>query len=372
MTIVHSLSSIGVLNAVPNDYLKQMNELLIETAQKNGSDLHLSPGYYPTIRVDSRLIPLTERAVLDSQSLDNMAFSLLSAFQKDRFMTEKEIDFTYEINHGLRFRTNFYFTRGKIAAAFRLIPDEIKTLKDLNLPPILNIFSKLSQGFVLIVGPNGHGKTTTLAALINQINHERAEKILTIEDPIEYVFVPEKSIIDQRELGSDTLSFGKALRSTFRENVNVIMVGEMRDYETISAAVTAAETGHLVFGTLHTNNAAQTIQRIVDTFPPSQQPQVVAQLANTISGIVSQRLIPRIKGGLIPAIEVLISNTAVRTLIREKKFQQLNLVIDTSYEAGMISLNRYLASLVRNKEISKEQAEFFSLNTDELRELMKS
>ncbi|MDP3954085.1 MAG: PilT/PilU family type 4a pilus ATPase [bacterium] len=357
---------------MPDNYQKQIDDLLLETAQKNGSDLHLSPGYYPTVRIDGRLIPLTERKVLDSQNLNSMILSLLKQDQRDRFTMEKEIDFTYELSQGFRFRTNFYLTRGKLAAAFRLIPEEIKTVEQLNLPPILKIFSKLSQGFVLVVGPNGHGKTTTLAALINEINHDRAEKIVTIEDPIEYVFVPEKCIIDQRELGGDTLSFGKALRSTFRENVNVIMVGEMRDYETMSAAVTAAETGHLVFGTLHTNNAAQTIQRIVDTFPPSQQPQVIAQLANTISGIVSQRLVPGIKGGLIPAVEVLIANPAVRTLIRERKFQQLNLVIDTSFEAGMISLNRYLANLVKNKQVSKEQAEFFSQNPEEFRELMKS
>ncbi|PJE50537.1 MAG: type IV pili twitching motility protein PilT [Candidatus Yanofskybacteria bacterium CG10_big_fil_rev_8_21_14_0_10_36_16] len=344
----------------------------METAQKNGSDLHLSPGYYPTVRIDGRLIPLTDYKVLDSQTLESMAFSIIDDFKKDRFKTEKELDFTYELKGRIRFRSNFYLTRGKIAAAFRLIPTEIKTLEELRLPPILKIFSKLSQGFVLIVGPNGHGKTTTLAALIDSINKERAEKIVTIEDPIEYVYTPDKCIIDQRELGQDTLSFGKALRSTFRENVNVIMVGEMRDYETMSAAVTAAETGHLVFGTLHTNNAAQTIQRIVDTFPPSQQAQVIAQLANTISGIVSQRLIPRIKGGQIPAVEVLIANSAVRTLIRERKFQQLNLVIDTSFESGMISLNRYLANLVKNKEVSKEQAEFFSLNPEELKELMKN
>ena len=340
-------------------------------AQKNGSDLHISPGYYPTIRVDGRLMPLTNKSVLDSQTLKNMAYASMNEFQKKRFETEKEVDFSYQPDGNARFRSNFYLTRGKVAGAFRLIPEQIKTVEELNMPPIIKIFSKLSQGFVLIVGPNGHGKTTTMAALINEINKERAEKIVTIEDPIEYVFSAEKSIIDQRELGGDTLSFSKALRSTFRENVNVIMVGEMRDYETMSAAVTAAETGHLVFGTLHTNNAAQTIERIVDTFPPSQQQQVIAQLANTLSGIVSQRLVPRIRGGLVPATEILIANPAVRTLIRERKFQQLNLVIDTSFEAGMSSLNRNLAKLVREKEISQEQAEFFSLNQDELRELIK-
>jgi twitching motility protein PilT len=350
---------------------KQIDELLLVTAQKGGSDLHLSPGYYPVIRIDSRLIPLTEYKVLNSQYLNGLVLSLLNDGPKERFLMEKELDFAYELNNKLRFRVNVYQTRGSFAAAFRLIPEEIRTVEDLNLPPIIKIFSKLSQGFVLIVGPNGHGKSTTMAALVDLINHERAEKIVTIEDPIEYIFAPDKSIIDQREVYSDTISFERALRSTFRENVNVIMVGEIRDYETISTAVTAAETGHLVFASLHTNNAAQSIERIIDVFPPEQQRQIISQLAGTISGVISQRLIPRIKGGLIPATEVMIANTAVRNLIRENRVQQLNLAIDTGSDFGMISLNRSLADLVRRGEISVEQAEFYSLNPAEFRTLIK-
>ena len=270
-----------------------------------------------------------------------------------------------------RFRMNIYMSKGSFAITGRHVPFEIRTIEQLKLPKILKFFAQLSQGFVLIVGPNGHGKSTTLAALINLINKERVEKIVTIEDPIEYMFVSDQSIIDQREVYRDTNSFANALRATFRENVNVIMVGELRDYETMSAAVSAAETGHLVFASLHTNNAAQTIERIIDSFPPAQQSQIISQLANSVSGIISQRLIPSTKGGLVPAGEVLVANSAVRNLIRENKTEQLNVVIDTSEEAGMISMNKSLADLVKKGEISLEQAEFFSLNPKELKLLLK-
>lgn len=354
-----------------DNYKTKIDQLLVMTAQKGGSDLHLSPGHYPIIRIDGRLMPLNEETVLDRQLIENLVFSILGEQRKNIFLSEKELDLAYEPTNSIRCRVNVYQTRGNVAAAFRFIPGKIRTVEELSLPPVIKIFSKLSQGFVLVVGPNGHGKSTTIAALIDLINHERAEKIVTIEDPIEYIFDPDKSIIDQRELYQDTFSFGKALRSTFRENVNVIMVGEMRDFETMSAAVTAAETGHLVFASLHTNNAAQTVQRIIDTFPPAQQRQVVSQLADTISGVISQRLIPRIQGGLVPAVEVMIANTAVRTLIRDGRIQQLNLAIDTSSDVGMISLNRSLAELVMRKEISLEQAEFYSLNPAELNSLVR-
>ncbi|MEX1064188.1 MAG: PilT/PilU family type 4a pilus ATPase [Candidatus Paceibacterota bacterium] len=353
-----------------DDYKKQIDELLLSAAEKGGSDLHLSPGVFPTVRIDGRLIALNDRKILDQQYIENVVKAVLGEERMAKFLANKEADFAYEVNSKFRFRVNTYQTRGNFAATFRFIPVEIRTLEELNLPPVVNVFSKLSQGFVLVVGPNGHGKSTAMAALIDQINHERAEKIVTIEDPIEYIFTPDKSIIDQRELFMDTLSFGAALRSTFRENVNVVMVGEMRDYETVSAAVTAAETGHLVFASLHTNNAAQTIERIIDIFPPAQQPQIIKQLSNTISGVISLRLIPRIKGGLIPATEVMVANTAVRNLIRENRSQQLNLAIDTGSDVGMISLNRSLTDLVRRGEISLEQAEFYSLNPKELNTLL--
>ncbi len=354
-----------------NDYKQQLEELLMTTGQNNASDIHLSPGNYPILRIDGRLIPLSNKKILDSETLEGLVLALLGDERKTRFVSEKELDFSYESSQGTRFRANVYYTQGRVAATMRLVPAQIKSIDDLNLPSIIKVFSKLSQGFVLVVGPNGHGKSTTLAAIIDMINKERAEKIITVEDPIEYIFSPEKSIIDQREVYQDTFSFHKALRSAFRENVNVIMVGEMRDYETMSAAVTAAETGHLVFGSLHTNSASQTIERIIDTFPPNQQTQIRNQLANTISGIVSQRLIPRIKGGLIPAVEVMIATPAVRTLVRDNRPRQLDLVIETSQEAGMISMNRSLADLVRNKEISLERAQFYSQNPSELKELLR-
>ena len=252
---------------------KYLEELLTVAAQNGASDLHLSPATYPTIRVDSRLIPLTNHEILSTESLKDIVSALLGVERLPRFLAEKEIDFSLEMN-GNRFRVNAYQTQGSYAATLRIISNQIKTLVELDLPPILNIFTKLSQGFVLVVGPNGQGKSTTLASLLNIINKERGEKIITIEDPIEYIFTPEKSIIDQREVYQDTLSYNNAIRSSLRENVNVLMLGDMRDYETMSAAVTAAETGHLVFATLHTNSAAQTIERILDSFPPNQQPQI--------------------------------------------------------------------------------------------------
>ena len=351
------------------DYRELLNELLIYTASQKASDLHLSPGNYPTLRLFGRLTPLKKYSILDPETLQGIIDSLLED-KKSRFLVEKEIDFSYSLNQEARFRVNIYRTKNIPAATFRFIPSQIPDIDQLNLPPIVKIFSRISQGFVLVVGPNGHGKTTTLASLVNLINREKSYKIITIEDPIEYVFSSDKSIIDQRELFSDTLSFHKALRSTFRQNADVILVGEMRDYETMSAAVTAAETGHLVFASLHTNNASQTVERIIDSFPATQQSQIRTQLANTISGVISQRLIPGIKGGLVPAVEVMIANSAVRNLIRENKFNQLNLVIDTSSDIGMVSLNQSLAALVKKNEISMEQAEFYSWNPMELKELV--
>jgi len=350
------------------DQKQYLNSLLKITAQNNASDLHISPGHYPTIRVDGRLITLVDQKILDPEIAKELVFALLDD-KKDRFLSEKELDFSYALGD-IRFRVNTYQTRNGYAASLRLVPNEIKTIEELELPPIIKIFSKLSQGFILVVGPTGHGKSTTLASLIDLINKERTEKIITIEDPIEYIFTPDKSVIDQREVYQDTFSFHKALRATFRENVNVIMVGELRDYETMSAAVTAAETGHLVFASLHTNSASQTIERLIDSFPSNQQPQIRSQLASTLSGVISQRLLPRTKGGLIPAVEVMIATPAVRALIRDSRPKQLDLVIETGQDVGMISLDRSLADLVRRKEISIEKAEFYSLNPSEFKNLL--
>jgi len=350
---------------------KQLEELLELTIREQASDLHISPGHPPILRISGRLIPLIKMKKLSSEDSRTLALALMNEIQRERFFREKEIDFSYNFEEKGRFRINIFFQRGEVNAALRLIPSRIKTLDELNLPPILHEFTKPTQGFVLITGPSSHGKSTTLAALVDEINHARTDHVITIEDPIEYVFEDDRSIVDQREVYQDTLSFARALRSTFRQDPDVIMVGEMRDPETIAIAITAAETGHLVFATLHTNSAAQTIHRIVDSFPPAQQDQIRAQLSGSLLGVVSQRLIPRIRGGLIPACEVMMNTPAIANLIRENKIHEIPLVIDTSAEIGMISLNRSLANLVRIKEISLENALNYSLNPAELKTLVR-
>lgn len=354
-----------------NDYEKQIKELLEITVQEQASDLHISVGHYPTIRMTGHLVPLLKRKKITTEDSQGLAFALMTEERKQRFLEKKEIDFSCNFGDKARFRINIFNQSGNVSIALRLITAKIKTIEDLSMPPILHEFTKHSQGFVLITGPSSQGKSTTLAALIDEINHSRAEHIITIEDPIEYIFEDDRSIIDQREVYQDSLSFTRALRATFRQDPNVIMVGEMRDLETISTAITAAETGHLVFATLHTNSASQTIHRIVDVFPPVQQSQIRAQLAGSLLGVVSQRLIPRIKGGLIPACEIMISTPAVANLIRENKVHEIPLVIETSAELGMISLNRHLASLVKTKEISLENALAYSSSPVELRKLIK-
>lgn len=354
-----------------NDYQALSKELLEVTVKEQASDLHISVGHPPTLRISGRLVPLLKKQKISSKDAIGLAQALMTPEQYERFMVGKEIDFSYNFREEARFRTNVFFQKGEISIALRLIPVKIKTIEELNLPPAIHQFSKASQGFVLVTGPSGHGKSTTLAALIDEINRTRAEHIITIEDPIEYVFNDDRSIIDQREVYQDTLSFAKALRSTFRQDPDVIMVGEMRDPETMATAITAAETGHLVFATLHTNSASQTTHRIVDSFAPEQQDQIRAQLSGSLLGVVSQRLIPRIKGDLIPACEVMLSTPAVANLIRENKIHELPLVIETSAEAGMISLNRALADLVKRKEISLENALNYSLSPAELKVLVR-
>ncbi|XOB41957.1 MAG: type IV pilus twitching motility protein PilT [Candidatus Nealsonbacteria bacterium] len=354
-----------------SNYTSQLRDLLALSIQQQASDLHISVGHPPTLRVIGRLVPLVKMKKILPEDSQGLAFELMHEDQRQRFLQQKEIDFSYNFEDKDRFRVNIFFQKGNISAALRLIPAKIQTIEELNLSPVLHEFTKPNQGFVLITGPSSHGKSTTLAALIDEINHTRTDHIITIEDPIEYIFKDDKCIIDQREVYQDTLSFARALKSTFRQDPNVIMVGEMRDPETISTAITAAETGHLVFATLHTNSASQTIHRIVDSFPPTQQVQIRAQLSGSLLGVVSQRLVPRIRGGLIPACEVMISNAAVSNLIRENKIHELDLVIETSAELGMISLNRALADLVKVKEISLKNALIYSLNPAELRKLVR-
>lgn len=349
-----------------------MQELLELSLKEKASDLHLSVGHPPVLRIAGRLVPLVKKPVFSPEDIQQLVFSVMAEDQKDRLLREKEVDFSYTYNNQARFRVNVFYQKGVLSAALRLIPAQIKTIEELNLPPILHQFANATQGFILITGPSSHGKSTTLAAIINEINHTRADHIITIEDPIEYVFTDDKAIIDQREVRQDALSFPTALRATFRQDPDVIMVGEMRDAETIATAITAAETGHLVFATLHTNSASQTVHRIVDSFAPEQQAQVRSQLSGSLLGVVSQRLVPRIRGGLIPAAEIMISNPAVANLIRENKIHELPLVIETSAEIGMISLNRALANLVRAREVTLENALTYSLNPAELRALARS
>ncbi|KKU91679.1 MAG: twitching motility protein [Candidatus Jorgensenbacteria bacterium GW2011_GWA1_48_11] len=353
------------------DYKAKLDELLMTTAKQNASDLHLAVGRRPTIRVDSVLIPIAKEAILTKEDAEGLAMALLNDAQKKEFLEKRELDLSYNFEDKARFRVNVYFQRGFMAAALRLIPAQIKTIEELNLPPLLHDFTRLKQGFILMTGPAGHGKSTTLAALLDEINHKRTDHIITIEDPIEYLFSQDRCIISQREVGLDTFSFQDGLRSILRQDPDVIMLGEIRDPETMATAMTAAETGHLVFSTMHTNSASQTIDRMIDSFPPNQQGQIISQLASTLIAVVSERLVPRLGGGRVPAAEIMIANAAIRNLIREKKIYQIDLVIETSIQEGMMSLNRSLVSLVRKKEISLEQAEGYSLNPAELRILLE-
>jgi len=343
------------------DYKKKLEELILTIIREGGSDLHLAVGKVPAIRVAGELIFLMKHPVLSKEEIMGILNEVLDKTKLNRFMEDLEIDFSYDFRGEARLRGNAFFQKGLISLAFRLVP-KVKSLEELHLPPIIAELARKKQGFFLVVGPVGQGKSTTLSAMVNLINNEQTRHIVTIEDPIEYMFTPNKSIIDQREVGIDTKDFYTALKSVFREDVNVIMVGEMRNAETIATAVTAAETGHLVLSTLHTNNASQTIDRIIDSFPGNQQDQIRLQLASSLLGIFSQRLIPRITGGLIPAYELLLNNNAVSNLIREKRTQEIDVVIETGMEAGMIDLNHSLIELVRAGEITIENAYQFSFN----------
>lgn len=339
--------------------------LLQTTIARNASDLHLLVGYPPMVRVDGRLFVIPSEAVLTKESVEQLVFALLSPEQKDYFLGNKEIDFTHAFGDS-RFRVNAYYEKGGIAAALRNLPQKILTIEELVLPKIYHEFAKLRQGFILVTGPTGHGKSTTLAAIINEINRIRDVHIVTIEDPIEYVYPKAHAIVSQREMHTDTFSWNVALRSVLREDPDVVLIGEMRDYETIAAALTIAETGHLVFATLHTNSAAQTIDRIVDVFPENQQMQIRLQLAGALEAVLSQRLIPAINGGRRPSTEILIATPAVRTTIREGKTHLIDNIIQTSGEMGMQLMETSLISMVKRGVITIDTAREFSIRPDEL------
>lgn len=336
------------------------------------SDLHLITGLPPNVRIDGQLMPLAGAGVLTPDAIGEMLKQVLTAEQLERLNVNKEIDFSLPFSDKARFRVNAYTTKANLAAAFRQIPLVIPKIEALGLPNILHSFTNLRQGFVLVTGPTGHGKSTTIAAMLEEINQTRAAHIVTIEDPIEFVFKPIKSIVSQREMRSDTHSWEIALRSVLREDPDVVLVGEMRDYETIAAALTVAETGHLVFATLHTNSAAQTIDRIVDVFPEEQQRQVRLQLSNVIEAVFSQRLVPSITKGRVVAYEVMLGTTAIKTAIREGKTHQIETVLETSQEIGMSTIERSLADLVRRGIVTLEVAQSWSLRPEELSRLVRS
>ncbi len=349
-----------------------IKQLLQQVTDVNASDLHLIAGIPPMLRIDGELAAVPTTGILTPDQIQELLKQTLTSEQLERLTVNKEIDFSFAFSDKARFRVNAYTQKLSLAAAFRRIPLEIPAVDSLGLPKIIHSFTTLRQGLVLVTGPTGHGKSTTLAAMIDEINKTRAAHIITIEDPVEFIFKPIKSIISQREMRTDTHSWQIALRSVLREDPDVVLVGEMRDYETIAAALTVAETGHLVFATLHTNSAAQTIDRIVDVFPEEQQGQVKLQLSNVIEAVFSQRLVPATAKGRVVAYEVMLGTTAIRTAIREGKTHQIESVLETSREIGMSTLERSLADLVKRGAISLEVAQSWSMRPEELSRLVRS
>lgn len=347
-----------------------IQKLLQMCIQYKSSDLHLMVGIQPHFRIYGKLIPVPDTQPVTPEIIKDLIHSLLLDEQKELLQIDKEIDFSYSLPSGERFRANAYNERGNLAIAMRAIPSSISTIEELGLPPILNDLADLKQGLILVTGPTGHGKSTTQAAMIDRINRNRAEHIVTIEDPIEFVINPQKSIVSQREMHSDTHSWSVALKSVLREDPDVVLIGEMRDYETIAAALTIAETGHLVFATLHTNSAAQTINRIVDVFPDEQQGQIRSQLSSTLEAVISQRLLPTVDEKRVAAMEVLLASPAVQNTIRESKVHLINNIMATSSEIGMITMERALADLYQHKMISLEVARDYSQNPEELNRLI--
>ena len=346
-------------------------DVLEKMVAAKASDVHLTPGSPPVLRVRGLITPMEEYGPLTPQHTRDVVYSILSDDQRKRFENNKSLDFAYAIPGVARFRVNTYFQRGSISAALRHTPDVIPSLDELGLPPVIEAFTKLPRGFVLVTGPTGSGKSTTLASMVDIINREREEHILTIEDPIEFLHRHKKCMVNQREIGADATDFGTALRAALREDPDVILVGEMRDLETISTALTAAETGHLVFATLHTQDTAQTVDRIVDVFPPAQQHQVRVQLSVALQGIVTQQLLPTADGrGRCAATEILVPTPAVRNLIREGKTHQIYSTLQTGGSHGMQTMDASLAELVRQNKITRELAEGRSSTPEELRRLM--
>ncbi len=345
--------------------------LLEEVIKKKASDLHLQVGLTPMLRIDGSLTPVSGTDVLTEESLESLVFAILDEDQKQILLKDKEFDFSFAFGDLGRFRVNAFHERGNLAAALRLIPNELLSVEQLGLPEVVSKFADYPRGLVLVTGPTGSGKSTTLAALVDKINSEKPVHIITIEDPVEFTHKSKKAVLVQREVHYDTFSFSAALRSALRQDPDVVLIGEMRDLETIASAITIAETGHLVFATLHTNSAAQSIDRMIDVFPPHQQPQIRSQLSNILMGICSQRLIPTIGGGRMPATEVLVVTPAVRNIIREGKTHQLDAVIQTGAEYGMQSMDRTLVNMIHAGTITYEEAKQYAVDIAELDRLMR-
>ncbi len=341
------------------------------TIEKQASDLHLVSGYYPAIRVNNELYYVRSSELLTPEIVEKMVMGILTEEQKENLLANKEIDLGYEYNNN-RFRTNIYYSKNKLSAAFRLIGSKIRSIEELGLPPAFHGFTNINQGLVLITGPTGEGKSTSLAAVVDEINHKFSKHIITIEDPIEYVYPAAKSIISQRELHQDTHSWNVALRSVLREDPDVVLIGEMRDYETIQSALTIAETGHLVFSTLHTGSTPETINRIIDVFPANQQNQIRSQLASVLKAIIAQRLIPSLdKTKRLPAVEVLLNIPSVAAVIREGRTHLIDNILETEEEQGLYLFEKYLLSMCEKSLISKETALSYAIRVNEIKKFLK-
>ena len=349
----------------------RIENLLEECVRTKASDLHIQVGLPPILRIDGALQPVSGYAALDEPTVEQLVFATLEEDQKQILIKDKEFDYSFSFGDLGRFRVNAFHEKGNLAAAFRLIPNQIQTIAELGMPPVVTSFADFPRGLVLVTGPTGSGKSTTLAALVDKINSEKACHIITIEDPIEFTHKSKRSVVVQREVHYDTYSFSAALRSALREDPDVVLIGEMRDLETISAAITIAETGHLVFATLHTNSASQSIDRMIDVFPPHQQPQVRSQLSNILMGICAQRLVPAIGGGRVVAAEILVANPAVRSVIREGKTHQLDTIIQTGADQGMQTMDRTLVKLVQTGVITHDNAREFAVDLQEFERLSR-
>lgn len=349
----------------------RIESLLEECIRRNASDLHIQYGLPPILRVDGVLTPIAGTTSLGEDVVRSLIFATLDEEQRKILIKDKEFDYSFAFGDIARFRVNAFYERGKLAAAFRLIPNQIKSIDALGMPPVVETFAEFPRGLVLVTGPTGSGKSTTLAALVDKINREKSTHIITIEDPIEFTHKSIRSVIAQREVHYDTFSFAAALRSVLREDPDVVLIGEMRDLETIQAAITIAETGHLVFATLHTNSAAQSIDRMIDVFPAHQQPQIRSQLSNILMAICAQRLVPAIAGGRIVAAEIMVANSAIRSLIRDGKTYQIDTAIQTGAEQGMQTMDRTLAKLVQTGVITYDSAREYAVDINELNRLVK-